>query len=330
MPSIPFDATNPFLKNRYASLGSVIEHSRPILAKYGLSIIQPPINDGDRIGVESTLLHTSGEFITTRFTLPLGDEKGKSLAQVAGSVVTYLRRYSWASILGLYADEDTDGEEAPKRPQDAPRAARAPTPPQAAQKPATEPPSAKSAPSSEDADRKVLITQLVKLCGPAMLPELIRALRNMQPKSGGPPLLLGKEGLDDLPVQQLRGLVNKWDEIYPKIDQWLNEHPEPTPEPAAPAPTPEPPKGKPETSVWPDGTKTKSGIIVEVSTKSGGDGNKKWTRYGVKIDGEWYSTFSHDFGKQAQEWRGMLVTVAFTEGAKGKDLVDLFLPEITP
>ena len=39
----------------------------------------------------------------------MGTEKGKSSAQVAGSVITYLRRYSWVSILGLYAEEDTDG-----------------------------------------------------------------------------------------------------------------------------------------------------------------------------------------------------------------------------
>ena len=29
--------------------------------------------------------------------------------QCAGSTLTYLRRYSWASILGMYSDEDSDG-----------------------------------------------------------------------------------------------------------------------------------------------------------------------------------------------------------------------------
>ena len=41
--------------------------------------------------------------------MPIGEEKGKSSAQVAGSIVTYLRRYSLASILGIYSDEDGDG-----------------------------------------------------------------------------------------------------------------------------------------------------------------------------------------------------------------------------
>jgi len=47
-------------------------------------------------------------------SLQLGEERGKSLAQVAGSIVTYLRRYPLASILGMYADEDGDGNE-PKK-----------------------------------------------------------------------------------------------------------------------------------------------------------------------------------------------------------------------
>ena len=29
--------------------------------------------------------------------------------QCAGSTLTYLRRYSWAAILGMYSDEDSDG-----------------------------------------------------------------------------------------------------------------------------------------------------------------------------------------------------------------------------
>ncbi len=44
MPVAVFDATNPFLKSKYASLGAVIQSSRPILAKHNLSLIQFPIS----------------------------------------------------------------------------------------------------------------------------------------------------------------------------------------------------------------------------------------------------------------------------------------------
>jgi len=109
MPVAPFDATNPFLKSKYATLGAVIQASRPILAKHKLSVVQFPINDATSIGVESVLAHESGEFVSERILIPLVEEKGKSKVQAAGSTLTYLRRYSWASILGMYADEDSDG-----------------------------------------------------------------------------------------------------------------------------------------------------------------------------------------------------------------------------
>ena len=109
MPVAVFDATNPFLKSKYASLGAVIQASRPILAKHKLSLVQFPISDPVGIGVESILTHESGEFIAERISIPLTEEKGKSKVQSAGSTLTYLRRYSWASILGMYSDEDSDG-----------------------------------------------------------------------------------------------------------------------------------------------------------------------------------------------------------------------------
>ena len=109
MPVAVFDATNPFLKSKYASLGAVIHASRPILAKNKLSLIQFPISDATGIGVESILTHESGEFVAERISIPLTEEKGKSKVQSAGSTLTYLRRYSWASILGMYSDEDSDG-----------------------------------------------------------------------------------------------------------------------------------------------------------------------------------------------------------------------------
>jgi hypothetical protein len=123
MPVAVFDATNPFLKSKYASLGAVIQSSRPILAKHKLSLVQFPISGGpnlglanatgngstDCVGVESILTHESGEFVSERILILLTEEKGKSRVQSTGSTLTYLRRYSWASILGMYSDEDSDG-----------------------------------------------------------------------------------------------------------------------------------------------------------------------------------------------------------------------------
>ena len=109
LPAIKFDSKNPFLKNDYASLGAIIAGARPVIAKHGLSVAQLTFGEEGVAGVETVLMHASGEWISNSISMPIGEEKGKSSAQVAGSIITYLRRYSLASILGIYSDEDGDG-----------------------------------------------------------------------------------------------------------------------------------------------------------------------------------------------------------------------------
>lgn len=113
MPEVKKNAQNPFLKNKYADLGAVIEASRNVLAKNELAVTQFPVSDGDKIGVTTLLAHSSGEWLEDTILISATDAKGLSFAQSAGVVISYLRRYAWASILGMYADEDTDGH-APK------------------------------------------------------------------------------------------------------------------------------------------------------------------------------------------------------------------------
>ena len=128
MPAAAMNATNPFLKNRYADLGSVIQTAKPVLAKHGLSVSQLTGGYAGNIELTTILMHESGEWISSSIRLPLGDERGKSQAQVAGSIITYLRRYSLASILGMYADEDNDGNEPASKPQPEHKPASKPAP----------------------------------------------------------------------------------------------------------------------------------------------------------------------------------------------------------
>ena len=118
MPAIKFNATNPFLKNHYADLGAVIAGVRPILAKHNLAVTQLVSGEDNVVGVTTMLIHASGEWINETVTLPIGEERGKSSAQVAGSIVTYLRRYALASILGVYSDEDGDGHSPAQTPRE--------------------------------------------------------------------------------------------------------------------------------------------------------------------------------------------------------------------
>ncbi len=102
-------ANNPFFKSKYADLNSVVDAVRIPFAENGLSYSQFPVMDDNRVGVETILMHDSGEFIASTLMLPTG----KLDAQAAGSAITYARRYSLQSIAGIPAEDD-DGNAAVK------------------------------------------------------------------------------------------------------------------------------------------------------------------------------------------------------------------------
>ena len=98
---------NSFLKAKYVTLDSLLQAVRPVLADNGLSFLQIPSTAKDEVTVVTMLLHNSGEwFESDPFTLPLM----KKDPQGVGSVVTYARRYSLSSILGVAWDEDDDAQ----------------------------------------------------------------------------------------------------------------------------------------------------------------------------------------------------------------------------
>jgi hypothetical protein len=113
MHPVAFDATNPFLKNRYASLSQIVKTCAPHLAKHGLAVVQMPTAEG----LVTRIIHASGEWMQSCLPYPgSAEEKGKSPAQLMGSNITYMRRYAYSAALGIVADEDTDGN-APPAPQ---------------------------------------------------------------------------------------------------------------------------------------------------------------------------------------------------------------------
>lgn len=103
-------ANNPFFKSKYADLGAVIKAIKEPFSSNGLSYIQFPIEEGGRIGIETILLHESGEWISNKFTVNLT----KQDAQGAGSAITYCRRYGLQAVAGIPSDDD-DGNNASKK-----------------------------------------------------------------------------------------------------------------------------------------------------------------------------------------------------------------------
>lgn len=99
---------NEFLGNSYFPLPDLIDHIKPVLSKHGLSIVQLPASDATGVGITTTILHTSGEWLSETVTVPVESRKGNTLAQVAGGTITYLRRYSLSAAMNI-ASEDDDG-----------------------------------------------------------------------------------------------------------------------------------------------------------------------------------------------------------------------------
>ena len=260
MPPVKFDSTNPFLKNRYATLGAVIETSRPILAKHGLAIAQFPVSsegevqvitsDADKpdtqvtthrkgvvsVGIRTVLMHESGQSLESSILLPMIKEKGKSEAQVAGSVFSYLRRYAWASVLGIYADEDTDGNDTRGGSDDdasfdRARPSRSVSPSPHTAQPVKPAPTPKPQPAPASSDTKGnLVAALRRLCGPNEN-GVLYWLKNRK-NDNGKVALMGA-GLEDLSVPWLEYLVKEWAKVMPEIDEWVTAKAGLTPERAA-------------------------------------------------------------------------------------------------
>ena len=103
------DAKNPFFKSSYADLTSVIKAIKEPFNNNGLSLDLVGESDGIAIGkvvgVQTILMHTSGQYIESEFYLPIT----KADPQAAGSAITYARRYSLQAIAGIpTADDDAE------------------------------------------------------------------------------------------------------------------------------------------------------------------------------------------------------------------------------
>lgn len=102
------NAQNPFFKSSYADLAEIVKASRPALAKNSLAVIQQilPNEDGQNI-LHTILSHSTGQWIESRMRILPSKPDVQSLA----SYITYLRRYSYAALIGVVASgEDDDAE----------------------------------------------------------------------------------------------------------------------------------------------------------------------------------------------------------------------------
>ena len=105
------DSNLSHFKSKYADLKEIVRVSRPCLTKYGLSVIQAIDMEGEIDIIRTSLLHASGQFINSRVRIC----PQKAGDQEMGKSITYLRRYAYASLLGVVCDEELDHDNSPKQ-----------------------------------------------------------------------------------------------------------------------------------------------------------------------------------------------------------------------
>lgn len=178
-------------KYKYATLDSVLGATDAAMGEHGLALLQSVTAEvrgsGDATSAwcvcVTLLAHASGQWVRTSSEAPIEPEYNAggrpvlSPVQDMGKVATYLRRYAATAILGVTADEDSDGAkrpEPPREPDRRPDRRPDPPPPKPAPKPAPKPTEAPAAEpdasfpptdhhASWEADRKAFCGALRKL-----------------------------------------------------------------------------------------------------------------------------------------------------------------------
>ena len=163
MGSAVKDAKNPHFRSGYASLAAVIDAVIPVLNANGVGVLQLPSIEGSEVRLTTILMHSSGQRLSSTVGAPMGKKQD---AQAVGSAITYLRRYSLQSIMGLPVEDD-DGNAASRRQ------------PQRRQVPET------SAPTQADKDWAALIAAELEGAGLSVKQFNVWAMKsNRQPLGG--------------------------------------------------------------------------------------------------------------------------------------------------
>lgn len=96
--AISKEETNPYFKSKYFDINGLIKHLDPLLDKHKLILLQPILNGAVITEIRDL---ESEDCITSSLVLPTFDDPQK-----LGSCITYYRRYTLQSLLGLQAEDD--------------------------------------------------------------------------------------------------------------------------------------------------------------------------------------------------------------------------------
>ena len=118
MDNVGANRINPAFKARYVSLDALLDAVKPVLAEHNLALIQTLETEEGKVGVSTSLLHTSGHLFS--FGKLMVKAEGLTAQQVGGAI-TYIRRQSIQTACGISVDLDDDGHQASAAKPQAPK-----------------------------------------------------------------------------------------------------------------------------------------------------------------------------------------------------------------
>lgn len=118
MGAIKKDSTNPYFNSNYFDINSLLAQVKPILNKHDLLLTQALTSMRERVAIKTRITYAeTGESIGDTVILPDITDPQK-----IGSMITYFRRYSLQSLLGLEAEDDDGNNASGKKATRAPKA----------------------------------------------------------------------------------------------------------------------------------------------------------------------------------------------------------------
>lgn len=116
MPMALMTGYNPHFRSNFADMPDLVRASRPALAKYGLSVSQVDwVDDNGKCFLKTILGHSSGQWVESIMAIT----PSKNDVQGIMSYRSYVKRYAYASIVGVVASDepDDDGNAAVEEPR---------------------------------------------------------------------------------------------------------------------------------------------------------------------------------------------------------------------
>lgn len=106
------DKTNPFHNSKYFDINGLLDHVGPMLEKENILLLQPL--EGNKVTTKLIDLEDGTEQ-TSSLEIPGGETNPQKI----GSMITYFRRYTLASLLAIQAEDDdankASGYSSPKK-----------------------------------------------------------------------------------------------------------------------------------------------------------------------------------------------------------------------